>query len=118
MEGRKEGGEAWSLEPCGEGSPGFRGLPQEAGPNPARIPRKGLKSGFHLWPNWPQSRTLRDEGQGMKEGFGSFGEMAQADFPASCPKRPPTASRGPGRVVSAFQRKLREAQRGARTYPG
>lgn len=54
----------------------------------------------------------------MKEGFGSFGEMARADFPASCPKRPPTASRGPGRVVSAFQRKLREAQRGAKTYPG
>lgn len=59
---------------------GLPGCPHETSPSPARIPRKGLKRWFHLRPSWPQSWTLRDQGQGTG-GLSSSGEVTQADFP-------------------------------------
>lgn len=61
LEGRKEGEEAWTLEPSGEGNLGFQGLPQEASPTPPQNLKQGAKSHFHAWTGRPLSGTRRDQ---------------------------------------------------------
>lgn len=98
---------SWSpLEKGAWASGSFQGLPEVSPggqPHSGQNPTQGAQELVSSQAQLASVPDTEHQEQGTEEGLSFSGEIAQADFPGSPPRRSPTTSRGAGRLSLPYR---------------